>query len=245
MLHIPTIIRAPTQRGLSIMHHRNALLALALIGLAGIAHARENAILATGKMLTPAETQAYLVGKSRRADAPRTSVVVFPRHAIERLLAQPGAAGINAEFVRDPATGNPTLLLRGIDTAGTTFGPWIGRGIDCATDCARERRLDTRSDNAGDVLTPRQVQAYLSSALRQPAQDRFAPNTASTSLPAGIYRQLLASPEVVAIASHFVVDANGRDTLMLQGIDANGQVVGLSANHATLCPPSCPPSSTD
>lgn len=87
-----------------------------------------------GVALDLAQTDAFLAAaQRRRAAAPGANSVGvhWRREVFERLLAQPGAAGIVAAFVRHPRSGRDVLLLRAVDRHGRAFGPGFDDGEPC------------------------------------------------------------------------------------------------------------------
>ncbi len=87
-----------------------------------------------GVALDAAQTEAFLdAAQRRRAAAPGANSVgvQWRRDVFERLLAQPGAAGIVAAFVRHPGSGRDVLLLRAVDRHGRAFGPGFDDGQPC------------------------------------------------------------------------------------------------------------------
>jgi hypothetical protein len=102
--------------------------------IAGATASDPQALKRAGVALDPAQTEAFLdAAQRRRATAPGANSVgvQWRREVFERLLAQPGAAGIVAAFVRHPESGRDVLLLRAVDRDGRAFGPGFDDGRPC------------------------------------------------------------------------------------------------------------------
>lgn len=156
--------------------------------------------------------------------------VAFPSEAIISLLAQDGATGIRAEFSVDPATGLNTLMLQAHDSAARTSGETRNLALPCPPICPSDDTGDLGALLAklllqgagGKLLTQREVQAHrdATAAKRARLAKWFA--TAAVRFPQKALLAVLEEPGTVGVIFRYVRDREGRDTLLMYGIDENG-----------------------
>jgi len=168
----------------------------------------------------------YLASPATRDDV---RSVAFPSEAIVSLLAQDGATGIRAEFSVDPATGINTLMLQAHDSAARTSGETRNLALPCPPTCndaggdlgALLAKLLLQGAG-GKLLTQREVQAHrdATAAKRARLAKWFA--TTAVRFPQKALLAVLEEPGTVGVIFRYVRDRDGRDTLLMYGIDENG-----------------------
>lgn len=223
---------------------RTLLIALSLFA-ASPAFAQTPALEQFGKRLSAAEIATYRVSPVAEGD---TRAVAFPAQSYLHLLAQPGVAGIVAEFSVDPASGGNTLMLYAVDGSYTARGDVMNLALPCPPICPQDPADDMGKllaklllgGTAGRVLSAAEVQAHRDATARKIAQrgGRWF-NTRSVAFPTWVFLHLLSQPDVIGITSHFVRDRNGRDNLLLRAIDSQGRLVGDTMNLSSPCPSTC------
>jgi hypothetical protein len=161
--------------------------------------------------------------------------VAFPNHAFVRLLSQPGAAGIRAEFSAYPGTGLNTLMLQAVDSAGRsrTTGEVVNLANPCpptcgsdAIDLAKLLAQLLMQGAGGRVLSADEVQAYREATAAKRAQQPEWFQTPAAGAPRKVFTQLLNQPGTIGLNFKFVRDADGRDTLLINAIDTDGRDFG-------------------
>lgn len=223
---------------------RTLLIALSLFA-ASPAFAQTPALEQFGKRLSATEIATYRVSPVAEGD---TRAVAFPAQSYLHLLAQPGVAGIVAEFSVDPASGGNTLMLYAVDGSHTARGDVMNLALPCPPICPEDPAGDMGKllaklllgGTSGRVLSAAEVQAHRDATARKLAQRGGTWfNTRSVAFPTWVFLHLLSQPDVIGISSHFVRDRNGRDTLLLRAIDSQGRLVGNTMNLSSPCPPTC------
>ncbi len=223
---------------------RTLLIALSLFA-ASSAFAQAPALEQFGKRLSAAEIATYRVSPVAEGD---TRAVAFPAQSYLHLLAQPGVAGIVAEFSVDPASGGNTLMLYAVDSSYTARGDVMNLALPCPSTCASSEGGDAGKllaklllgGASGRVLSAAEVQAHRDATARKLTQRGGSWfNTHSVAFPTWVFLHLLSQPDVIGISSHFVRDRNGRDNLLLRAIDGQGRLVGDTMNLSSPCPSTC------
>lgn len=159
--------------------------------------------------------------------------VAFPNHAFVRLLSQPGAAGIRAEFSAYPGTGLNTLMLQAVDSAGRTTGEVVNLANPCpptcgsdAIDLAKLLAQLLMQGAGGRVLSADEVQAYREATAAKRAQQPQWFQSPAAGAPRKVFTQLLNQPGTIGLNLKFVRDPDGRDTLLINAINADGRDFG-------------------
>lgn len=73
----------------------------------------------------------------------------------------------------------------------------------------------------------------------------FSGQTVSAKIPNSAYLDIINQPGCVEVRTYFAKNAAGALTLVMVGVDANGNdmTAGKIMNRANLCPNACPPNS--
>jgi hypothetical protein len=213
--------------------HRSLLLAASLLAavLARPAQAQD------ASLIDAEDAARYLASPATQNDV---RSVAFPADAILALLGQDGATGIRAEFSVDPATGLNTLMLQAHDSAARTSGETRNLALPCPPTCndaggnlgALLAKLLLQGAG-GKLLSQREVQAHrdATAAKRARLAQWFA--TVAVHFPQKALLAVLEEPGTVGVIFRYVRDREGRDTLLMYGIDENGASQGAIYVAAT------------
>jgi hypothetical protein len=206
--------------------HRSLLLAASLLAavLAFPAQAQD------ARQIDAADAAAYRYSPATVDDV---RSVAFPNHAFVRLLSQPGAAGIRAEFSAYPGTGLNTLMLQAVDSAGRTTGAVVNLANPCpptcgsdAIDLAKLLAQLLMQGAGGRVLSADEVQAYREATAAKRAQQPQWFQSPAAGAPRKVFTQLLNQPGTIGLNLKFVRDPDGRDTLLINAINTDGRDFG-------------------
>jgi hypothetical protein len=223
------------------------ILTLALLGAGSspaLAQSESVSLERYGKRLTTTEIASYRASPATENDVRSVS---FPAQSYLHLLAQPGVAGIVAEFSVDPASGGNTLMMYGVDANHVARGDTVNLANPCPSTCEGSDADDLGKllaklllgGASGRVLSEAEIDAHRTATARKAAERSTWFNTRSVAFPTWVFLHLLSQPDAIGISSRFVRDRSGRDTLLLRAIDSQGRLFGDTMNLALPCPSTC------